>query len=332
MNKPLFSIITPNYNSGVKLRRAAESLEANNASYEHIIIDDFSTDESIYFLSKCTSPTRIFLNRKNVGPGPSRNRGLSEVKGRYILFLDSDDYFVSGALDKLSAMLNSEDFPDVLIFGYQLLRSAKYASNDMTVIDDNIGSIKRLCGDDLVVTYLLDGIVSAPWGKCISSSITKQSEFPDLSVSQDSFFNLDVFIKSKNAILTKDKLYIFDKSEVGSLTSKPFDRKEFKKFYWSWLCFERKVMNDPALKKYQKYMAARKIKFCVLYYINRLALTPANDLDSFVVSVVKAIFIRNIRSGCKYLSAKSIFLALLFICSPKLVLHIVSVRMAVGSK
>lgn len=326
MDIPFFSVISPNYNSGNKLLRAAKSLSSNKISFEHIIVDDCSTDGSLDLLGQMDSSTRIVRNEKNLGPGPSRNRGLELSRGRYILFLDSDDFFIYGALDCIHRVLIERSCPDVLVFGYHLVRIGRFDPLDSGVEPEVLDvSVHNQSG--LLRMYFLDEIVSAPWGKCISSELAKKVKFPSLRVSQDAFYNLDVFLQADTAVIADKELYIFDKSDSKSLTSKPFDYEEFKKFYRSWIAFEKKVLGDKALDDYEELLYARKIKFCVLYYMNRLALTPQSDIDPKVIRFVKGIFLRNFWQARKSISRKSIAASFLFCVFPRFTLRVLRARL-----
>lgn len=331
MNKPFFSVITPNYNSGAMLLRAARSLSRNKINFEHIIIDDCSSDESFNLPAEFEKNTSVLRNENNLGPGPSRNKGLQIARGHYVIFMDSDDFFVPGSLDFMHQVLTSANCPDILVFGYRLVRCGLHRFLE--------GKLDPVCFDTELISrkallhkYFLDQIASAPWGKCISSGLAKSARFPSLRVSQDSFYNLDVFLNAESAVIIKEKIYIFDKSDSKSLTSKAFDYSEFKKFYRSWVAFEKKVLNEPELSSYKNLLYTRKIKFCVLYYMNRLALTPEDKVDPRVVRLVKTLFLKNVWVARKNTSIKALMAGFSFCVFPKFTLRIIKSAVLSDSK
>ena len=91
---PLISIITACYNQGFLLEDAIKSIELEKYKniFEHIIINDGSTDEEtlekLKFFEKNGS---IVFNQKNQGLGAARNKGISIASGKYILPLDCDN-------------------------------------------------------------------------------------------------------------------------------------------------------------------------------------------------------------------------------------------------
>jgi teichuronic acid biosynthesis glycosyltransferase TuaG len=102
----LISVIMPNYNGSKYLSQAIESvINQSFVELELIIVDDCSTDDSVNILqSYALKDPRIFLylNDTNRGVAYSRNRGISLSTGRYIAFLDSDDFWLP---HKLSTQL-----------------------------------------------------------------------------------------------------------------------------------------------------------------------------------------------------------------------------------
>ena len=98
-----FSIITPVYNREDCIVRCIESIQNQKFSeYEHIIVDDGSTDDTKEILLKLkeqNNKIRLISYTGNKGVNYARNRALEEAKGEYILFVDSDDYLINDALN-----------------------------------------------------------------------------------------------------------------------------------------------------------------------------------------------------------------------------------------
>ena len=106
---PTVSIIIPTYNRASMLREAIQSvLDQTYSDFEVIVVDDGSTDETQEVV-KAFSDSRIrYIFQENGGRSKARNRALSLAQGRYIAFLDSDDLFLAGKLEKQVAALDSE--------------------------------------------------------------------------------------------------------------------------------------------------------------------------------------------------------------------------------
>lgn len=115
------SIIVPLYNVEKYIDKCIASLTKQDImDYEILIIDDSSTDDSLnkaLFWEKEISTVRVIQKESNSGLSDTRNIGLREAKGNYILFIDSDDYIDNNALGELCQVLMMYD-PDILYFGY----------------------------------------------------------------------------------------------------------------------------------------------------------------------------------------------------------------------
>lgn len=85
------SIIIPIYNSRRTLERAIRSAMKQTVNTEIIVIDDGSTDGSKKIIQKFSEKIIAIDNRVNIGPGPSRNKGILQARGRYVMFMDADD-------------------------------------------------------------------------------------------------------------------------------------------------------------------------------------------------------------------------------------------------
>ena len=108
---PMISIVVPVYNSSNFLRQCLDSiLEQTFQDFELLCVDDGSTDNSREILQEYGEKDRRIkiFTRKNDGKGAAaaRNLGLAHAKGKYIQFLDSDDFF---ARDMLECMVEKAE-------------------------------------------------------------------------------------------------------------------------------------------------------------------------------------------------------------------------------
>ena len=96
MEKIKISVIIPVYNVEKYLRECLESiLNQTFQDFEIICVDDGSTDRSLDILQeyKRKDDRFVILQQRHAGAGAARNHGLKLAEGKYIQFLDSDDYF-----------------------------------------------------------------------------------------------------------------------------------------------------------------------------------------------------------------------------------------------
>jgi teichuronic acid biosynthesis glycosyltransferase TuaG len=112
----MVSIIIPNYNSIKTIKCCLDSIKNQTYSnHEVIIIDDRSTDHSIDVI-KSYQGLNIILHQNlvNSGPGICRNIGLKLAKGKYIAFLDSDDFWSFNHLESIVSCFESNSDKDFL--------------------------------------------------------------------------------------------------------------------------------------------------------------------------------------------------------------------------
>lgn len=110
------SIIIPVYNTGELLRDCYDSLKKQTFSnLELIFINDGSTDNSLSLLKELTSsdPRAIIIDQKNQGLSATRNIGIKKATGKYITFLDGDDFLADDAIEYLYGLIKKDR--DILI-------------------------------------------------------------------------------------------------------------------------------------------------------------------------------------------------------------------------
>lgn len=105
------SIITPCYNSSKFLQETIQSvLNQTFTDWEWLITDDCSTDDSVEKIKEMTDP-RIILTvaEKNSGAGNARNLSLEKATGKYITFLDADDFWEPNFLEEMVSFMKKEN-------------------------------------------------------------------------------------------------------------------------------------------------------------------------------------------------------------------------------
>jgi len=110
-----FSVIVPVYNGGKTLGRCLDSLLAQNRrDVEILVIDDGSTDESPAIARRYAAENSavIPLSQPHGGVSRARNRGMEAARGKYITFVDCDDFVVPDYFSRLAQAPHS----DLLVF------------------------------------------------------------------------------------------------------------------------------------------------------------------------------------------------------------------------
>lgn len=127
------SVVMPIYNASDYLKPAMDSvLNQTLSEIELICVDDGSTDNSLSILKgyQNTDDRVRILTENNAGPSVARNKGLVKARGKYVIFLDADDFFDYTLLEKLYA-LSEEKSLDIAICKFDIYnnRKAKFEDN-----------------------------------------------------------------------------------------------------------------------------------------------------------------------------------------------------------
>ena len=119
----LISVVIPAYNNGKYIDKCLNSIiNQTYTNIEIIIINDCSTDDTEQIILKYKNKDERILylkNDKNIGVGATRNRGIEVSKGRYIYFLDSDDYIELNCIENLYNAISEEYSFSCMTKGYK---------------------------------------------------------------------------------------------------------------------------------------------------------------------------------------------------------------------
>ena len=111
-NSPAVSVIIPMYNAENYISDCLDSiLNQTFKDFEVIVVNDCSLDNSgaiaESYLEKFGGRLKIYDNKKNLGAGSTRNKGLTLSRGDYIFFIDSDDFITPTALEEMILLMKN---------------------------------------------------------------------------------------------------------------------------------------------------------------------------------------------------------------------------------
>lgn len=124
---PLFSIITVTYNASATIRPTLESVDRQTfRSYEHLIIDGESADETLAIVASMPSELRKVSSGPDHGIYDAMNKGISVAQGQYLIFLNAGDSFYSDTtLEAISDAVEKNDYPGILYGQTRLVDSSR---------------------------------------------------------------------------------------------------------------------------------------------------------------------------------------------------------------
>ena len=140
---PLVSIVTPSYNQARFLEKTMRSvLEQDYPNIEYLVVDGASTDGSVDLIKKYAGRLTWWVSEKDNGQAEAINKGLSRVKGEIVAWINSDDYYMPGAIAGAVNAL-SENPAVGMVFG------------NVRVVDENEKVLNNLAYGDWNVTDLM---------------------------------------------------------------------------------------------------------------------------------------------------------------------------------
>ncbi len=247
MEKDLVSIIIPLFNSEGYLKRCIES--AVNQTYsntEIILIDDGSTDNSgsicKSFINKNNNIKYIYQD--NSGVSAARNKGIEVSSGKYIMFLDADDYLCENSVEVLySVLVNSNS--DVVDGG---IHKTVFNSNVHFIIPDNSINGFEACIVEMTKKYTLNQVC----GKLLRSVIIKSNRicFDEYMASGEDLDFMCRYLLHCNVIsLTSEIIYNYIIASHNSLSQR-FKPNYFEQISKSFQSLEKLYKSKDMIDKY----------------------------------------------------------------------------------
>lgn len=205
----LVSVLMTAYNREKYIAEAIESVLASTyTNFELIIVDDCSTDNTVQIARRYEAKderVKVYVNEKNLGDYPNRNKAASYAKGEYIMFVDSDDRIFKESLAQLLTAMAKFEISD---FGMYFSRSKgapfQYGSEE---------AVKK---HFFVQPFLMIG----PGGTVIKKSFfTELGGYPTkYGPANDMYFNLKAASQTKIVLLPFDFVFyrIHDEQQLGN--------------------------------------------------------------------------------------------------------------------
>lgn len=241
--KKKYSIIIPVYNCQSYISRCIESIiNQKHKSYEIILINDGSSDNSGTICDEYAKKNKQIkvIHKKNEGVSAARNDGLKQVNGKYICFLDSDDYIDKDFFATADRIIDKNKEVELINFGfYSEVENSNYeilSSDTITYKEKYYNSQLKLKKD--FVNLWDNTMLYNIWNKVYSAKIIEENKitFPNYNWGEDVEFNRIYLSKINNMYNSKKCFYHYIRERKGAATKsyKPefFDirKKEFTEF------------------------------------------------------------------------------------------------------
>ncbi|MBV6429351.1 MAG: putative teichuronic acid biosynthesis glycosyltransferase TuaG [Haliscomenobacter sp.] len=210
---PEVSVILPVYNSEKFLRECIDSILYQEVSdWELIIIDDCSIDDSIAIVNGyLVTDHRIIViqNKKRLGPGPSREKGIRKAKGKFIALIDSDDIWHPEKLKLQLMFMKNKNYKASYCSYYRMSENAERISSAVKIplkIDYD-GLLKNTCITTSTFIY--------------KRSLTPRERFKNIMGNEDLLLELAI-LKKENFAYGLRKSLVFYRLRANSVSSNSF--------------------------------------------------------------------------------------------------------------
>ena len=249
-----FSIVVPVYNVEPYLTTCLKSLiNQTFKNFEIICVNDGSTDKSLDILNyHAQRDSRIkIINQENKGLGAARNVGVAAAKGEYLLFVDSDDWLRTDALEVLDNRSKAQDF-DVCIFGYN-----NYINQQQYNLPTRILTGLEKKKFEHVYDYMFVNVIAC--GKAYKRDFWQKYnfKFPEGVFFEDTLINSQVFLHIDILDMCEQNLYYYRLSN-NSITRQKFSDKKvddlFEAFYKTYAYLQEEKIYPKVKEAFVEYV------------------------------------------------------------------------------
>jgi len=263
------SIIIPVYNAEKYLDECLESICSEiKKDFEIIAINDGSKDSSQSILEKYQKKYNkeniCVIEKENSGASDSRNYGIKQAKGKYLMFVDADDFLTPGWSTIINDVITSKD-DDIVFFGEK---------NNINFLDKRniLDAIFKLIEKN---SY----IYSTPWSKILKTKVVKDKDIKFINKiinGEDMLFNAEMLLNSKTFSFEEKTIYNY-RVNNASITHR-FNKKIFDS-NTSFLKYIEKIFINSNIdyRRYYEYCLENSI----LMFIERLCFCSKKDIKDY---------------------------------------------------
>ncbi len=227
---PAFSIIMPVYNVEGYVSQAIKSILIQTYSdFELIIVNDCSKDNSLSICQKYAEGDKrihIISLQKNGGLSNARNVGMRVMKGEYVLFLDSDDWWDANLLESVAGIVG-KSHPDMVFFGYTdewYSAKNKHLSSESHIPKkaEAFGNNRIILQESIILQEQSNDMYSWSSNKAVRTAYIRKENlwFKEIPLSEDKEFMGRLWGDLSSVSIISQSLLHYRRKQSGSLRSK----------------------------------------------------------------------------------------------------------------
>lgn len=285
----LITIIVPVYKVEGYIRKCIDSIiDQTYRQLEIILVDDGSPDNCGKICDEyaCKDKRVKVIHKKNEGVSKAREDAIKIAKGEYIAFVDSDDWLDDDCIMNLYSKIKQYD-ADWVSCNFKEVGGNKYSNSKLIEKEQII-----TCRYDLYSDYLnLKFYTYVIWGKLFKTSLLKDYKFQRIKMGEDTCCMMDVFLKTKKAVLIEYKGYNYLTRE-NSVTNHASNEEIYDRVIS--INYITKIIEDTVCELKQK-IHEEKARVLLDVYIQTLMSDDDNKKDVYLRKICKEI--RRIKLG-----------------------------------
>lgn len=261
MSKEKISIVIPCYNVEKYVEKCIKSIMNQTYSdLEVIVIDDKSTDGTYDVLLKLKKEYNdrfiLLQNEKNSGLAYTRNFGVKKATGKYIGFIDSDDYVAPDYYEVLAKKILN-DKSDLVV-------------NDIQLVDEsgnNIGNVVKSCILDEVskVSIIDNGLAASACNKLLRKDLLLKYPFLEGKINEDVASIIPIIVHSDKISYTDKAVYNYVQRH-NSIQNSKFSEKRFDMFDSIKVCLDR-ISDDSNYETYRDIILLHQLLEIYIYIL-----------------------------------------------------------------
>lgn len=282
LENKLVSIIVPIYKVEPYLKKCIESIICQTyKNIEIILVDDGSPDNSGEICDRYSQIDNriIVIHKQNDGVSNARNSGMEISHGKYIYFIDGDDYVEKDAIEKLVYLAELEK-ADLVIADINIVdESGDILASTGTI--NNANKYQVLSPQRAVKDFVESDW--GPWNKLYSRHVHIDVKFPSHKIHEDEAIMLQLFHNCHKVVYTNQRLYNYLK-RAGSTTGSSYSVKKID-WFDAWICniaFAEKYFPDS------KKQSVSKMVVTAIYNLDNLLKRSQSEEMQSIQIIVKA--------------------------------------------
>lgn len=277
------SIVIPVYNAEKYLNECIESVINQTIGFENIqliLVNDGSKDNSGKIIDeyseKYSNIQSIHLEESHLTAGFARNEGIKYATGKYLMFIDADDYISNNACEIMYNTI-TENKADIVTANYKCMNEDGIVWNK-PIFDDTkckTGELKE-ANQDFFYLYCPSVCLKIFDNELIQKNNIK---FLEKVSAEDAYFSCDALLKSKKVYYLAEVIYYYRRRNTGTLSTSWMRNKNyflgvnyaFKKIY--------KLFEDANKLEYYKYFYAKNLVSLIYKFIDTKLITKEDKIE-----------------------------------------------------